>query len=522
MADTIKEFLVKLGFKVDDQSYKKFTDGVSNATKEVTALGVRATGAAAAVAAAVSEIAEQYNDLYFAAIRTGSSVSALKAFEYGSKAIGISAEQAAGSLESFNVAMLSNPGKVALLNMLGIESAGRETKDVYNDLIGVLGKMPRYLAYQFGGQFGLSPSEINLRITKRKEEIEAEAEAVKIYGEAGLSLKELADRSHDYSRATQGLSTRVGALGDQMANRLLPTMTSAANWLSSWADSFIKAGNATNGMTSILLSFIGALGGLKIVSPLLARLFPFLAPALGAATGAASLAVGGGVAAGLAITNALEAQRPKSGRAVDAQAFANLPWYKRWAANVGSTVFGMDPNTSVRELREAALWRGSSALRTKVGSGQISGSMQSLAEMLQGNVSGLDRFTAFNDSYHAGLGRHSAHSDGRALDFTLKNAADSAAVAGQIRQKLSEMGVNATVLDEYSNPSAGATGGHIHVQLNDTKLTGEGGGRSVNQTNTFHISGYAPEHVGRIKEDLMNPLSDNYRQLTQYSPVVAR
>ncbi len=109
---------------------------------------------------------------------------------------------------------------------------------------------------------------------------------------------------------------------------------------------------------------------------------------------------------------------------------------------------------------------GGGGLRTKPGAGGASLATSALAQSLQSEIPGLDRFTAFNDTYHALLGRSSAHQRGQALDFTLKNPADSASVADAVRRKLAAMGVDGTVLDEYSNPSRGSTGGHIHVQFN--------------------------------------------------------
>ena len=106
------------------------------------------------------------------------------------------------------------------------------------------------------------------------------------------------------------------------------------------------------------------------------------------------------------------------------------------------------------------------ALRTKPDAGTTSVATAALAQSLQAEIPGLDRFTAFNDTYHALLGRGSAHQRGQALDFTLKDPAQSAAVAAQVQKKLAEMGIDARVIDEYANPSRGSTGGHIHVQFN--------------------------------------------------------
>jgi hypothetical protein len=122
------------------------------------------------------------------------------------------------------------------------------------------------------------------------------------------------------------------------------------------------------------------------------------------------------------------------------------------------------------------------ALRTKAGafSGGESQAVLALAEAIQREVPDLDRFTAGNDAYHAGT--NSKHAQGLALDFTLKNAAQSAAVAESIRAKLRAMGVGARVIDEYKNPSGRSTGGHIHVQFDDPaaaqRYYGAAGGNS--------------------------------------------
>jgi hypothetical protein len=73
--------------------------------------------------------------------------------------------------------------------------------------------------------------------------------------------------------------------------------------------------------------------------------------------------------------------------------------------------------------------------------------------------SDLIHFSAFNDTYQRGP--NSLHSQGRALDFTIKDPAKSAEIAAMIR---SMPGV-AKVLDEYTNPSSRATAPHIHAEI---------------------------------------------------------
>lgn len=93
--------------------------------------------------------------------------------------------------------------------------------------------------------------------------------------------------------------------------------------------------------------------------------------------------------------------------------------------------------------------------------GEASLGVLALARSLGTDIPGLQRITALNDAYHKGTS--SKHNEGLALDFTLRDASQSAAVAAKIRAKLQALGVAAQVIDEYTNPSARSTGGHIHV-----------------------------------------------------------
>lgn len=107
---------------------------------------------------------------------------------------------------------------------------------------------------------------------------------------------------------------------------------------------------------------------------------------------------------------------------------------------------------------------GQGGYTAKPGSGQTSLLTDTLASKIQSDVSGVNRFTAFNDPYHAFLGG-GAHPKGRALDFTIKDPSKSAEVAEQVRAILKEMGLQGTVLDEYKTKSGNWTAGHIHVQV---------------------------------------------------------
>lgn len=97
--------------------------------------------------------------------------------------------------------------------------------------------------------------------------------------------------------------------------------------------------------------------------------------------------------------------------------------------------------------------------------GEVHPGVMALASKIQQSISGFNRFTAFNDAYHHRVNPGSKHAQGLAADFTIKDPSRSEEAANQIRQMLQSMGVSGRVINEYTNPSAHATGGHLHVQF---------------------------------------------------------
>ena len=94
--------------------------------------------------------------------------------------------------------------------------------------------------------------------------------------------------------------------------------------------------------------------------------------------------------------------------------------------------------------------------------GAHSDSLTALAQNIQSKLGGdLKYFSAFNDTYHQGLDRNSAHKSGRALDFTLTDPSKAAEIA----QLIQSMPGVSKVINEYAKLSSGGTGGHIHAEV---------------------------------------------------------
>jgi hypothetical protein len=111
MADesVIKKFLVTLGFKTDESALKKFGDGIDRATKSVFLLATAVSATATTVAIGVERFAANMEKLYFAAYRTGTSATHIKAFERTIQDFGGTAEGAMSAIEGLTTFLRNNP-----------------------------------------------------------------------------------------------------------------------------------------------------------------------------------------------------------------------------------------------------------------------------------------------------------------------------------------------------------------------------------------------------------------------------
>lgn len=99
-----------------------------------------------------------------------------------------------------------------------------------------------------------------------------------------------------------------------------------------------------------------------------------------------------------------------------------------------------------------------------IAGGQVRGYTAEFAQLADSALgSSINRFTAFNDSYHKGT--NSRHATGNAFDFTLKDAKQAEQAVKILENVAKRYGYQVKVLDEYSKPSARSTGGHLHVSV---------------------------------------------------------
>lgn len=164
-ADTLKDFLISLGFKVDEAGARKFDAVVAGTTLKAIELGTKVELAAASVVAFTAKVASGLDNLYWASQRTGATVQGIKQIGYAVSQMGGSVDAARGSLESLSRFVRNNPGAEGFLNRLGVQTrdAKGNMRDMASIFTGVgqrLSSMPYYRANQYAQMLGMDENTL--------------------------------------------------------------------------------------------------------------------------------------------------------------------------------------------------------------------------------------------------------------------------------------------------------------------------------------------------------------------------
>lgn len=289
--DILKEYLVSIGFAVDEHQQKRAKSALEDISKTMKSLASTSLAAATALSASVIEIATSLEKLYFASQRTGASVTNIQALQYGAEQIGVSAQEAQGALEGMTRAMRLNPGLVGLLKSLNI-NPDQDKVQVLMDLIDHLRRMPFYQGAQVARLFGIDDNTL-VMLEKGYDKLKAyEDERRKSAGQAGIDADSMAEKSHNFMVALRGLEARFGILWDLIAVRFMPIGEKLIGWLDHVVDYLIKADKSTDGWSTRLVGLAVSLGGVASALKILGSLGGIFG--LGGGGGAA-----GGAAAGV-------------------------------------------------------------------------------------------------------------------------------------------------------------------------------------------------------------------------------
>ncbi|WP_337089219.1 lytic transglycosylase catalytic [Escherichia coli] len=221
-AETIKDFLVSLGFSVDDAGAKKFGSVLAGTTANVIKMGLAVEGAALSVVAFTAKIASGLDNLYWASQRTGATVQGIQSIGYAVSQVGGSVDAARSSLESLSRFIRNNPGAEGFLNRLGVQT--RDASGNMRDMAAIftvvgqkLSSMPYYRANQYAQMLGIDE---NTLMAMRRDvggfsgQYSAMAKAI------GFNADQAALSSNRFMTSLKSLGEMAGMARDKIGSNL--------------------------------------------------------------------------------------------------------------------------------------------------------------------------------------------------------------------------------------------------------------------------------------------------------------
>jgi hypothetical protein len=297
VSDYLKEYLIALGFRVDDATYKKFNAAIATSAKEAAGLGSVVVGAATAIGVSVEKVAEEYRNLGFVAQRTGETVSSLKNYSFAMKQIGVDAGQSQGAIESFAAAMRLNPGVKAFVQANG--GTGRDTIEQLTNFVAQqkerYGESNYYIA-AMNAQLAGIPEGTFLQIWNNLPKMKAaQADIKKLREEAGLAGPDVERKAEQFAGAWDHLWETLGVGKDRIGFDLMEPTEKAVVALDELIQRFNKADDASGGFLGKIVGVGTALGGTAATLSVMLGLIRAIAAAGGAGKVAAAVAGGGAI-----------------------------------------------------------------------------------------------------------------------------------------------------------------------------------------------------------------------------------
>lgn len=196
---------------------------------------VAAAAAATAIGYAVAKVAGSFDNLYFQAQRSGTSVQSLKALGYGFSQVGGTAQQAGAAVDSFTTKLRNNPGLRQFVKELGVDD-NLQGVDKYIATLDALKNQPRHVGVQYAEMLGISEENYDLFIRQGEALKQYRAEYDAMSRRFGLNSEEAAKASTSFQRSLTRLQATAGVLGEKLMVALAPAIKELIDRFQEWVD----------------------------------------------------------------------------------------------------------------------------------------------------------------------------------------------------------------------------------------------------------------------------------------------
>ncbi|HIE3985854.1 TPA: lytic transglycosylase [Serratia marcescens] len=221
-AETIKDFLISLGFDIDEAGGRKFESVVSGVTMNAVKMGAAVEAAALTVVGFTTKIASGLDRLYWQSQRTGATANNIRAIGYAFSQAGGSVERFNGTLDNLARFLRSTPGAEGFLRNLGIQTrdaAGnlRDTAQLVTLVGDKLAKMPYYRANQYAQILGIDESTL---LAMRRGVKGFTSDYQSMLQATGFDSQKAAEQSNKFMTQMRGLANLFGIMRDKIGGNL--------------------------------------------------------------------------------------------------------------------------------------------------------------------------------------------------------------------------------------------------------------------------------------------------------------
>src|SRR3954469_14482084 len=222
----LREYLVALGFRVDQQARRNFSGTLERLDKGAARLGRTLVGVGVTAGIMAVAFTRSMERMFYNARYADTTVARLQNLEFAGRNIGLAGGQMTQGVKSFASALRSNPGLLGMLEKLGVPVKGREGRmdQVMMDFVRATKSMPPYIAQQFAEMFGIDP-EMLFNLQKGEEQMTAAmARREQMLKDMGVDSDKLAKDMVDYSNQWRDLTEHATVFGQAIAQDVKPYM----------------------------------------------------------------------------------------------------------------------------------------------------------------------------------------------------------------------------------------------------------------------------------------------------------
>ena len=237
-SSTIREYLVAIGYKIDQESSDDFDRNMKSGAKLAGDLATAVETAAAAVVGAVAKMAKGLGQLYYESKRTGSSAKDIDAFSYAIEQLGGNADAARSSIQRMALQFKANPQMVqALKDLTGVDAARNDNGEINTEktlermaehFAALNSEGKTWLALKLGDLFKVDTDTMQTILMAGPDAIRKfEDQRREAFKGMGIDLDDLSKKSVEFNQQFAMFGTLATAVWYKIGGALMSVLTPA-------------------------------------------------------------------------------------------------------------------------------------------------------------------------------------------------------------------------------------------------------------------------------------------------------